>query len=44
MGRAALHYASSQGDRDIVEILVNHNADINVAIKVIDIMRMKSNL
>ena len=44
MGWTALHYASSQGDRNVVKILVNHNADINIAHKVIDIMRMKSNL
>ena len=30
----ALHYASSRGHTDVVEILLNHNADINVVTKV----------
>ena len=36
----ALHDASSVGHTDVVEILLNHNADINVVAKVIYIMRM----
>ena len=36
----ALHFASNEGHVDVVEILLNHNADINVVSKVIEIMRM----
>ena len=36
----ALHYASSKGHTDVVELLLNHNADINVVTKVTYIMRM----
>ena len=36
----ALHYASSEGHADVVETLLDHNADINVVTKVIWIMRM----
>ena len=36
----ALHNASIFGHTDVVEILLNHNADINVVTKVIQIMRM----
>ena len=36
----ALHYASFCGHTDVVEILLNHNADINVITEVIQIMRM----
>ena len=39
-GGTALHYATSEGHTDVVEILLNHNADINVFAKVIYIMRM----
>ena len=36
----ALHYASTNGHSNVVEILLNHNADINIVTKVIQIMRM----
>ena len=36
----ALHYASYYGHTDIVEILVNHGADVNVVTKVIQIIRI----
>ena len=36
----ALHYASFCGHADVVEILLNHSADINVITEVIQIMRM----
>ena len=39
-GRTALHHASSEGHTDVVEVLLNHNADIDVVTKVIYIMRM----
>ena len=39
-GLAALHCASSEGHTDVVEIFLNHNADIDVVAKVIDIMRI----
>ena len=38
----ALHYASFFGHGDVVEILLNHNADINVVAKVNRIMRMSA--
>ena len=43
IGWAALHYASDKGYEDILEVLVNQNADINIVIKVISIMKMKCN-
>ena len=36
----ALHYVCIDGHADVVEILLNQNADINVVTKVIYIMRM----
>ena len=36
----ALHYASSSGHTDVVEMLLNHNANINIVIKVTLIMGM----
>ena len=37
---AALHYASHEGYANIVEVLVNHNADMNIVTEVIQIIRM----
>ena len=36
----ALHHASFQGHTDVLEVLLNHNADIDAVDKVIYIMRM----
>ena len=39
-GSAALHISSKKGYTDVVEVLLNHNADMNAVNKVIQIMRM----
>ena len=40
-GCGALHYASYGGYTDIVQILLNYNADINIMTKVIQIKKIK---
>ena len=35
-----LHYASNKGHPEVVEILLNHTANINIVTKVIHIIRM----
>ena len=39
-GWAAIHYASREGYTNIVEVLINHYADINIVTKVTQLMRM----
>ena len=39
-GWVALHFASCRGHTDVVKLLLNHNADINVVTEVIWIIRM----
>ena len=36
----ALHYASNNGHTDVVEILLNHTTNIDVLIKVIQMIKM----